>query len=73
MRTFKMGETVKFKNPGYDIADVRNPSPPETWEGKVNGDAITNHMVAGGGYIPLWCQRENREPTTVYVCFENIL
>lgn len=69
----EMGDRVKFKTSGYEVADVRNPNPPETAEGVVNGEVVLNHMVAGGGYVPLWCERENREATTIYVCLDNLI
>jgi hypothetical protein len=71
--TLKIGSRVKFKTSGHEIADIRNPNPEPFAYGTVNGEPVLNYMVAGGGYVPLWCERENREPTTVYVCFDNIV
>lgn len=73
VRAFKLGERVRFKTSGHEIAHISNPNPPETAEGVVNGEVVLNHMVHGGGYIPLWCEREKREATTVYVCLGHIL
>lgn len=69
----EIGDRLIFKPSGYEVADIRNPNPPKTAEGVVNGKVELNHMVSGGGYVPLWVERENREPTTIYVCLSNIV
>lgn len=73
MRNLKQGDQVRFRTFGYEVADVRNPNPAPEAEGIVNGDVVLNSATEGGGYVPLWCERENREPTIIYVALGNIL
>lgn len=66
MIEFAQGDVLRFKTTGYEIADVRNKSPAKEWTGVVSGRADHTH-------IPLWCERENREATTIWVAHENII
>ncbi len=61
-----VGDMVTFKTTGYEIADCRNPSPPTTAFGYINGKI-------DGGFIPVFCERENREATTILVAVENVI
>jgi hypothetical protein len=60
------GDVIRFKTTGYEIADVRNPSPPKEWTGYVIGGPSDTHVV-------LWCKRERREDAAVCVALENII
>ena len=62
----KDGQEITFKTTGYEVADVRNPNPAPTAGGWINGEVKD-------GYVPVWCQRENREPTTIMVAVENVI
>lgn len=69
----KIGERVRFQTTGWGCGCPIFPNPPATAEGIVNGPIVLNSMVHGGGYVPLWCEREGREPTTIYVCLGHIV
>lgn len=62
----KNGQRITFKTTGHEIADVRNPNPAPTASGYALDDPKD-------GYIPVWCERENREATTIMVKVENVI
>lgn len=66
MRTFMQGQPVKFRTSGYEVADARNPNPPSTAHGIVNGEVVS-------GYLPVYAEREGREATTIMVALDNII
>jgi hypothetical protein len=66
LHRIERGDFVKFKTTGYEIADIRNPNPPKEAAGFCNGNCE-------GGYVPVWCERENREATTIMVSADNVI
>jgi hypothetical protein len=66
LHRIELGDIVKFKTTGYEIADLRNPVPPTEAFGYCNGEA-------DGGFVPLWCERENREAATIMVNASNVI
>lgn len=69
---YPRGATVHFKVTGLEIKDVNSNSKIPHWEGTINGNPICDEKNTPI-YIPVWCERENREPTTVMVAVSNIL
>lgn len=66
MIQMKNGDVIRFRTTGYEIADVRNPDPPKEWTGRVIGGPSETHVV-------LWCERERREATAVWVLLANVI
>ncbi len=64
--------TILFRTTGFEIADIRSNRRAPFWAGRVNGDP-TKDGAGNVVYVPLWCKREGREATTVYVHIENIV
>jgi hypothetical protein len=69
---YPVGAKVRFKTSGSEIADVRSNTETLYWSGHVNGNPICDDhgtILA----VPVWCERENREATTVIVVVDNIV
>jgi hypothetical protein len=60
------GDIIRFKTTGYEIADIRNSDPPKEWTGVMIGGPNETHVV-------LWCERERREATAVWVALKNVV
>jgi hypothetical protein len=68
---FKHGATVRFRTSGYEVANLADPDPAKEAQGLVNGD-----LIIGGGckvYVPVWCERKQREATTIMVAISNVI
>ena len=68
---FQMSSLVVFKTTGYEIVDVTNRIELRYWDGRVNGAVAEDGN--GSFFVPLWCDRMNREATTVMVHASNIV
>lgn len=68
---FQMSSLVVFKTTGYEIVDVQNRIELRYWDGLVNGEVAEDGN--GGFFVSLWCDRMNREATTVMVHASNIV
>ena len=64
---YPLGKEVRF----FDDGAAVEPGRVVATRGTVNGDPIVD-PTTGTVWIPLWCEREGREATNVYVNEENI-
>jgi hypothetical protein len=65
----KVGDVITFAD-ATAIAHPSDKEPARIVAGMVNGEPLT---INGETLVPVWCNREGREPTTVYVNSRNII
>ena len=66
------GQELTFRTSDYEIADIRNPALAPYGRGRVNGDPIEDEN-GNVVYLILWCKREDREATNVFVHVNNLV
>ena len=69
---YPLGARLRFKTSSTDIGDVRSNAQFLYWQGIINGTPICDDNGAIVA-VPVWCVRELREPTTIFVAVAHIV